>query len=330
MKRILNYTLFTLIVVMSFSSCSGPDAKQVQEKARRVFGVLPDRMPGAEKDTAELVALGKKLYFETKLSVNDTQSCNSCHLVDNNRAGVDNEKTSKGAKPGTLGDRNSPTVLNAGFHIAQFWDGRAKDLVEQAKGPILNPVEMAMPSEKAVTDKLSKDAEYKTMFAKAFPTEKNALTYVNIAKAIAAFERTLITKDRFDEFQKGDLKALSKKEMKGMETFIETGCTSCHSGNLLGGKTYQKMGSVNPYANTKDMGRFNVTKKDDDKFLFKTPSLRNIALTAPYFHDGAAATLEEAVTQMAWLQLGKKLEKDKVSEIVAFLKALSDKGRTGK
>ncbi|MFN3246723.1 MAG: cytochrome-c peroxidase, partial [Leptonema sp. (in: bacteria)] len=214
----------------------------------------------------------------------------------------------------------------AGFHIAQFWDGRAKDLVEQAKGPILNPVEMAMPSEAAVVKKISAIQEYKDLFPKAFPNEKEAITYENIAKAIAAFESTLITKDRFDDFLKGDAKSLTPEEQKGLKTFMDVGCIQCHNGALLGGNSYQKMGKLNPYE-TKDLGRYNVTKKEEDKYMFKVPSLRNVALTAPYFHDGQAKTLEDAVKQMAWLQLNKKLTDEEVQSIVAFLKSLTDKSR---
>jgi cytochrome c peroxidase len=294
------------------------------EQAKATFGTLPAQMPGAENDNPALVALGNKLYHEKRLSVNDTQSCASCHLVENNGPGVDNKRFSPGALPGTEGGRNAPTSLNAGFHMAQFWDGRAPDLKEQAKGPILNPVEMAMPSEKAVLEKLAAIPEYKDAFSKAFGSD-DALTYDNLAQAIAAFERTLITKDRFDDFQNGKASALNEEEKSGLALFMQTGCTSCHSGALLGAKMYQKMGLAKPYANTKDKGRFDVTKKDADKYFFKVPSLRNVALTAPYFHDGAAATLEEAVKTMAAIQLGKELTPEEIKSIVAFLKTLSAK-----
>jgi cytochrome c peroxidase len=197
-------------------------------------------------------------------NVNDQQACNSCHVLDNNGPGVDNKPVSDGALPGKKGERNAPTVLNAGFHIAQFWDVRAKDLVEQAKGPILNPVEMAMPSEAAVVKKISAIQEYKDLFPKAFPNEKEAITYENIAKATAAFESTLITKDRFDDFLKGDAKSLTPEEQKGLKTFMDVGCIQCQNGALLGENSYQKMGKMNPYE-TKDLGRYNVTKKEEDK-----------------------------------------------------------------
>lgn len=302
---------------------------ELRSKVSAFLQPLPDKMPGSDKDTPALVDLGKDLYFEKKLSANDSQSCNSCHAVDQNRGGVDNEATSPGAF-GKRGGRNSPTSLNAGFHVAQFWDGRAADLAAQAKGPILNPIEMAMPSEEEVIKKLSAIPKYPQAFSKAFGGDSKAITYDNLAKAIAAFERTLVTHDRVDDFLKGSDSALNNAELEGLNTFVSTGCIACHNGPLLGGNSYQKMGAVNAYSNTEDLGRYSVTKDEADKFKFKVPSLRNIALTAPYFHDGKAATLEEAVRQMAWLQLGRKLEEKEVNSIVTFLKALSDKSRAGK
>jgi len=289
---------------------------------------LPDRMPGAEKDTPALVALGKKLYLDQRLSVNNSQSCNSCHNVEGKGGGVDNQPTSPGAF-GKRGGRNSPTVLNAGFALAQFWDGRAADLVAQAKGPILNPGEMAMPSEAEVIKKLKATTDYPPLFDKAFTGAGDKLTYDNLARAIAAFERTLITRDRFDDLLKGNDKALTALERKGADLFLKTGCTTCHTGPLIGGNQYMKVGLVNSYATT-DLGRFDVTKDNDDKFKFKVPTLRNIALTAPYFHDGKIATLPDAVKKMAWHQLGKELKEDETTAIVAFLGSLTDKARAAK
>ena len=283
-------------------------------------------MPGAENDTPERVELGKKLFFDVRLSKNNSQSCNSCHAVDPGKGGVDNEPTSPGAF-GKRGDRNSPTVLNAGYHIAQFWDGRAATLEDQAKGPILNPGEMAMPEEKEVIARLSAIEDYTKGFAAAFPADKEPLNYDNLAKAIASFERTLRTHDRFDDFLKGDDTALTPAELGGLRTFMSTGCTTCHMGPALGGVMYQKMGLLKPYANEKDLGRAALTKNDAEKFFFKVPSLRNIALTHPYFHDGASKTLADAVKTMADLQLGKTLTEAETASIVTFLHALSDKER---
>ncbi|MCW7493646.1 cytochrome-c peroxidase [Leptospira sp. 2 VSF19] len=319
--------LFVSILLVTLAYCGPtPETKDLQLKAKQIIGALPEKMPGSENDTAELVSLGKKLYFEKKLSVNETQSCNSCHNVEGKGAGVDNLPTSPGAF-GKNGDRNSPTVLNAGFHFVQFWDGRAADLKAQAKGPILNPVEMAMPSEKEVLKRLNEDEEYPSLFAKAYPNEKTPVTYENLAGAIAAFERTLVTFSRFDDFINGDYKAISQAEQEGFKSFMAAGCTSCHSGNLLGGNSFRKMGQVNEYK-TNDLGLYNVTKKAEDKYFFKVPSLRNIALTGPYFHDGQVKTLEEAVKKMAYHQLGMNLSEDETKKIVTFLGTLSDKNRT--
>lgn len=319
------YLIYFIAAVAALQCGPKVDYADLRTRAKSAFGTLPAKMPGSEKDTPELIALGKMLYNDRRLSINDTQSCASCHILEGKKGGVDNTKFSPGAK-GSLGGRNAPTTLNAGFHFAQFWDGRAANLSEQAKGPVLNPVEMGMPSEKAVVQKISAIAEYKEAFAKAYPTVKDPITYQTIADAIAAFERTLITHDRFDDFINGDNKALTKEELIGMQAFMNQGCTTCHIGPLLGGNSYRKMGQARPYE-TKDLGRYDLTKKEEDKYMFKVPSLRNVALTEPYFHDGSAAALSEAVAKMAYHQLGKELGEKDVASIVTFLKALTDKER---
>ncbi|MBK9138244.1 MAG: cytochrome-c peroxidase [Verrucomicrobia bacterium] len=328
MKSSLSIAM-SLAAVGLTASVLGADIKSkipdLRETAKLLIDVMPSRMPGSENDTPAKIELGKKLYFDVRLSVNDSQSCNTCHRLDEKRGGVDNEPTSQGAH-GQRGNRNSPTVLNAGFYIAQFWDGRAKDLVEQAKGPVLNPVEMAMPSEPEVVKKLSAIKEYQDLFAKAFPTETEKITYDNIARAIAAFERTLITYDRFNDFLKGDDKALTDKELEGLELFINTGCTTCHNGPAMGGGSFQKVGLINEYK-TEDKGRYDVTKDEDDIGKFKVPSLRNIALTAPYFHHGRYKNLADVVKLMAYHQLDKRLTDAEADTLVAFLKTLTDKER---
>lgn len=321
----------TLSLVASFPSANAadkPTPAELRAKAKDLLGPLPAKMPGGDKDTPALVSLGKKLYFEKRLSANDSQSCNSCHMVDNKRGGVDNDPTSLGAF-GKRGGRNSPTTLNAGFHMAQFWDGRAATLADQAKGPILNPVEMAMPSADAVVAKLKGIKEYPPLFAKAFPEAKDLVTYDQVAQAIAAFERTLITRDRLDDFQNGDDKALTAQERDGLNLFLTIGCTTCHVGPVIGASTYQKVGLVHPYE-TPDKGRFEVTKDEDDTFKFKVPSLRNIALTGPYFHDGSQKELKGTVIKMAYLQLDKQLTDEEANAITAFLHTLTDKDRAGK
>lgn len=317
---------FVAIGVCIFGSITGLQADStLQTQAKAFFGTLPEKMPGAESDTPEKVALGERLFNDTLLSANRTQSCNSCHRVDSKLGGVDNQPTSPGAF-GKRGGRNSPTVLNAGFQTAQFWDGRAESLEHQAKGPILNPIEMAMTSDTDTVKRLRESPQYPGLFAKAFPGDKEPVTYDNVARAIAAFERTLITRDRFDDFQKGEAKALNEREQAGLKTFVETGCATCHSGPVLGGNSFQKVGLVHPFE-TNDAGRADVTKAEDDKHKFKVPMLRNIALTGPYFHDGQIVSLEEAVRKMAWHQLDKRLSEAEVQSIVAFLNALTDKER---
>lgn len=317
MKKILSIGL----ILLSSSVCADDALRQ---QANMLFGTLPKTMPGSEKDTPALVDLGKSLYMDKRLSKNDSQSCNTCHNVEKARPGVDNQATSTGAF-GKKGGRNSPTVWNAGFQSSQFWDGRAADLVAQAKGPVLNPIEMGMPDEAVVENKLRGVPQYQKQFKQAFGAD-NQITYNNIAVAIAAFERTLITRDRFDDYLKGDNKALSAQEQKGLQAFINNGCAGCHSGPTLGGKMFMKMGMVNAYANQKDQGRYDLTKNEADRMMFKVPMLRDVARTAPYFHDGSVNSLEEAVRQMAWLQLGKKMDDATVNDITAFLKAMNHKG----
>ena len=324
MKYITWIVISSLLVATA--TVFADDSDRLIRRANRYFSPLPAAMPGAENDTPERVALGKKLYFEKRLSINDTQSCASCHRLEDGFAGVDNLPVSPGAR-GEQGTRNSPTVLNAGWQDSQFWDGRAADLVEQAKGPILNPIEMGMPDEQAVEEKVRGIAEYQRAFALAFPGNEPAITYQNIAEAIAAFERTLITPSRFDEFMNGDAGALSVAEQRGLNDFIKIDCKSCHDGKLLGGEAYEPLGKENPYENQADLGIYALTKDEDDRMVFKVSPLRNVALTAPYFHDGKIKTLDEAVRKMGKLQLDKELTDQQTSDITSFLKALTDKRR---
>jgi len=291
-------------------------------QAQALFGKLPATMPGSEKDTPAMVALGKKLYFEVGISINKTQSCNTCHPIDNKGAGADHLKTGKGAE-GKFGDRNDPPTMNAGFQIAQFWDGRAATLEVQAQGPPLNPIEMGMPDAGALVKRLKNIKQYPADFKKAFPGEKDPVTFDNFAKAVAAFERTLITRGRFDRFMDGDKQALTSQEREGLRTFINVGCVQCHSGPNLGGMTFQKMGVFHEYSD-KDPGRFKVTNLESDKHVFKVPMLRNVTLTAPYFHDGEVGNLSEAVDMMGYLQLNKKLKVEEVNNILRFLSTLAD------
>lgn len=287
--------------------------------AKAVFQPLPEFMEkGGVRATDDQINLGRTLYYETRLSKSQTISCNSCH--DLARFGVDGNPTSPGHK-GQLGGRNSPTSLNAALHIAQFWDGRAADVEAQAKGPVLNPGEMAMKDEASVVAVLKSIPAYEEMFRKAFPDQPDPITYDHMADAIGAFERGLVTPSPFDRFLEGDLKALSPEQQAGLSTFMSTGCTACHSGVGVGGAGYFKLGQAVPYE-TADLGRFELTKNEADKYVFKAPGLRNITKTGPYFHDGSITTLESAVTLMGKHQLGRDLDAKAVGEIVAFLGAL--------
>ncbi len=314
------------VVLYASAATDQIDAAALHAQAVAQFQAIPAQAPGSENDTREMIELGRQLYFETALSLDNSQSCNSCHRIDNALGGVDNLPTSPGVN-GENGSRNSPTVLNAALQIAQFWDGRAADLAEQAKGPVLNPVEMAMPDEAAVVARLLAKDEYVAAFAAAFPGVPDPVNYDAMASAIAAFERTLLTHDRFDDFLGGDLAALNETERAGLKTFMDTGCAACHSGVALGGNNYMKLGLVKPYPASDDVGREQVTGNPADRQVFKMPMLRNIALTAPYFHNGQVATLDEAVRQMAEYQLGRQLDDRQVAQIIAFLNALTDKER---
>ncbi len=266
-----------------------------------------------------LVELGKKLYFDPRLSKSGFISCNSCHNL--SMGGTDNLKTSIGHN-WQKGPINAPTVLNSSFNLAQFWDGRAKTLKDQAGGPIANPGEMAFTHELAV-DVLYSIPAYKAEFKKVF--KDDAVTIDGVTRAIAAFEETLVTPNsRFDQWLMGKKDALTKDELGGYKLFKESGCTACHNGPAVGGNSFQKMGVVAPYtASSPAEGRVAVTGKDADRFNFKVPTLRNVELTYPYFHDGEAATLTQAVDTMGRLQLGRTFTAAENAQIVAFLKTLT-------
>lgn len=270
--------------------------------------------------TEEKIALGRMLYFEKRVSKNHDLSCNSCHDLQN--FGVDGKPFSEGHKK-QLGGRNSPSVYNAAGHVAQFWDGRAADVEAQAKGPVLNPVEMSMKDDAQVLATLKSIPGYPEAFAKAFPGEKEPMTYDNFGKAIGAFERKLLTPGKWDDFLGGKVDALSEAEKEGLNAFLETGCAACHSGPYLGGTMYMKSGLIKPWPNDKDLGRFDVTKNEADKGVFKVPSLRNVAKTGPYFHDASGKTLEASIKTMAEFQLGKTLDDATTAKIATFLGALT-------
>lgn len=288
--------------------------------------------------SAAKVDLGRQLFFDPRLSLDGTVSCFSCHNV--MTGGGDDDRATSVGVGGKLGNRSAPTVLNTAFMSVLFWDGRAVSLEEQAKGPLINPLEMAMPDHAAVIGRLRKIPGYVSQFKAVFGG-KDALNIDNVARAIAAYERTLLTPDSpVDRFLKGDKRALSAQAMNGMKLFDRLGCVSCHSGPNYAGHitregavfypwSLQKFpwfrGSIyeSKYELSKDLGRFEVTRNKKDLHMFRIPSLRNIALTAPYMHNGRVPNLEEAVRVMARTQLNKELEDGQVKEIVAFLEGLT-------
>ena len=274
------------------------------------------------RPSPQKVALGRMLFFDKRLSRGHDIACNSCH--DLAKFGADGKPTSPGSGGG-LGTRNSPTVFNAATHIAQFWDGRAADVETQATGPILNPREMAMPDEKAVVAVLSTIPAYLRLFDRAFPDEKPSLTLAHVGIAIGSFVRGLVTTSRWDKFIAGDSAALTAEETYGLHVFVDTGCMTCHTGPQVGGTMFQRVGALLPWPNQKDRGRIEVTKAPADEMVFKVPTLKNVAETGPYFHDGSVADLETAIKMMGRHQLGIELETREVKAIAAWLRSMTGK-----
>ncbi len=274
--------------------------------------------PPADVDSAK-AEIGKQLFFDPRLSKSGFLSCNSCHNL--SMGGSDNLPSSVG-HGWQQGPINSPTVLNASYNIAQFWDGRASDLKEQAAGPIANPKEMAMPHDLAL-EIIASIPGYVEAFAMAYGDD--AVTLERVTETIAEFERTLVTPGApFDRWLRGDERALDEEEKAGYALFKDSGCTACHNGPAVGGGMFQKMGLIEPYeTDNAAQGRYALTGKEGDRMVFKVPTLRNVELTYPYFHDGGAETLDEAVRVMGRLQLGREFSDDEVAQLVAFLKTLT-------
>jgi cytochrome c peroxidase len=317
---LLSVLALPFMAVQADKEASRPKAP-VDPAMLQSFAPLPPVVESpANPITAEKVSLGRMLYFDPRLSRNQQISCNTCHPL--NRYGVDGERVSTGFK-GQHGTRNAPSVYNAAGHLAQFWDGRAATVEAQASGPMLNPVEMAMPSPQFAVQVLKTMPGYVAAFHRAFPGQPDPVTLDDAALAIGAFERELVTPSRWDKFLKGDAAALNKPEVAGLNKFLETGCQLCHSGAYVGGEQFMKLGVVKPWPSQSDLGRYAVTHQAQDRLVFKVPSLRNIEKTGPYFHDGSVRTLEEAVRDMAEYQLGKKLQPQEVQAIVAWLKTLT-------
>jgi len=298
---------------------------------------LPEQAPAPADNptTPEKVELGRMLFMDPRFSSTGTVSCNSCHNV--MLGGEDNRAVSMGVH-GKTGGRSAPTVWNSGFSSSQFWDGRAPTLEEQAKGPVANPIEMGMSDVEKAMDRLRDIPGYLPYFERAFGSD-NPLTVENAARAVAAYERTLITPDSpYDRYVKGEEQALTEQQVRGMETFAAVGCTACHSGPAFNGPsmspgtgyfmkfpTFPGSEYDDKYRLAEDSGRFGVTGNEADKHVWKVPTLRNIAVTAPYFHNGQVKTLDEAVRVMGKTQLNQDLGDDQVADIVAFLHALTGK-----
>lgn len=321
--------LFSLLIACNNkekqkSSKNDDDEYELLSQAQTFF--QPISSLDLKEPDPEKVNLGKHLYFDTRLSGEGNISCNSCHNL--NTYGVDNERFSPGDAPGTVGGRNSPTVFHAALHSMQFWDGRAEDVEEQAGGPILNPLEHNIKDEKQLVNRLKQVDLYQELFEKAYSDSIDPISFENLTNAIGAFERTLMPESRFDEYLEGDTDALNEQEKKGLHTFIESGCITCHSGVALGGQMMQKFGLFYDYwkhteSEDVDLGLYDISEKDTDKYFFKVPGLRNIEHTAPYFHDGSIDDLNQSIRIMGKLQRDVDLSEDEIEDIAVFFESLS-------
>lgn len=326
MQRIFATPLLLAVVGIASAGPAALAQAGPLQQAQKMFQPVPTEPPVLADNpiTPAKVELGKMLFFDPRLSSSWLISCNTCHNVA--LGGVDLLPTSIG-HGWQRGSRNAPTVFNAVLHVAQFWDGRAPDLKAQAKGPMGAAVEMNSTPERTVQT-LGSIPEYVARFGQAFPGGDTPLTFDNVARAIEAFEATLLTPGaRFDRFLRGDGAALNAQEQRGLAAFMERGCANCHNGAAVGGAGYYPFGVVErPVAAIlppADKGRFAVTKAATDEYVFKVPSLRNVALTAPYFHSGGAWELEQAVAVMGSAQLGRALPAEETRDIVAFLRTLT-------
>ena len=316
---ILSVVLVILLAVTYLLSAGSGVA--INTAALHLFRPLPATMDSTGNPaTPAKVKLGRMLYYEPRLSADQKISCNTCHPLD--AYGAESDPVSTGFK-GQKGTRNAPTVYNAAAHFVQFWDGRAPSVEEQAKGPVTNPVEMAMASDTATVHTLKSIPGYAALFKEAFPNDADPITFNNMALAIGAFERGLVTPSRWDRYLAGDTNALTDAEKAGFNKFAEAGCHACHNGAYVGGNSFQKLGIVTPWPDQKDAGRAGVTKESADNMVFKVPSLRNVKKTAPYFHDGSVATISEAIRDMAVHQRGAKLSDSDINAISTWFDSLT-------
>jgi cytochrome c peroxidase len=306
-----------------FSKQPVPEKSELAKKADNFFKSIST----VEYSTIpqNKIDLGKKLFFDKTLSKSGVISCNSCHNLDT--FGVDNKVFSIGDNK-ELNVRNSPSVIYASLNAMQFWDGHAKTLEEQAGESLLNPVQNGIPDAAFLEKKLRAIPEYQTLFKNVYPNDAEPITFANITNAISAFERQLLPKSKFDDYLDGNENALNEQEKKGLNAFMDNGCTTCHSGVAVGGQLMQKLGLYGEYSkltNSKkvDMGLYERTKKEGDQFMFKVPNLRNVEKTYPYLHDGSVTSLKETIKIMGKLQVNKDISDADANDIEAFLKTLT-------
>jgi cytochrome c peroxidase len=325
-RQKLRGMVFIAILFCAGMSLGANGDEDLLKQAKQIFGPLPQVMTSEKNPvTPEKVKLGKILFYENRISVDGTVSCARCHPI--GLYAADGLKKSIGNNC-KVNPRNAPTLFNAAGQISAHWIGNRVDVEDQARQSVTGPPSFGMPSNEAVEAKLKGIPGYTELFKKAFPGESGPVTVDNFARAVGAFERTLVTPSPFDSFLRGDLAALNEQEKRGLKTYMEAGCIMCHSGPYVGGQMYEKFGIFEPYwkytkSEPIDEGRYAVTKNEADKYAFKVPVLRNVAKTSPYFHDGSVDKLEEAVWIMGKIQLNRDLTKVQVEEIVSFLKSLT-------
>ncbi|MCW7506757.1 cytochrome-c peroxidase [Leptospira levettii] len=312
-----------LISIQFFNDISF--ASDLQQRAKNQIGSLPDFPPGSEDDTDAKINLGNKLFRDINLSANQIQACVTCHPIDGRSAGMDRQSTPRGTF-GQLGKRNTPTILNVGYSSVLFWDGRRNSLYDQAIDPFINPIEMSLSSESELIQKIQNDPSYSEYFVRAFPSNPN-ISLHNVRLSLASFERSLISKSKFDDFVMGNLLIFNRQELEGLNIFLEVGCTNCHSGYMLGGNNLSKLESSFLY-NPNDFGKFEITGNSNDRYLFKIPSLRNVTLTQPYFHDGSVTSLRVTIERMNEYKLNRRLSSSEIDLLIVFLKTLSDKTKS--
>ena len=332
--------LVSLICLLILFSCDNlaKDSKSQQQKKIQLTSIdkelidealsycrpIPIKFNSAKETikTQAKISLGKKLFFEPRLSLDGQQSCNSCHQL--STYGVNRSAQSRGHGVYPI-RRNVPTVFNSSLHLAQNWDGRISSLENQAMELILTPGVSLVEGQSTILKRIQSIPDYQKAFEQAFPERNGEISLKNIGQAIASFERTLLTPAPFDSFLRGEASALSNKQKEGLRLVMNYGCIACHGGPSFGGGMFQKFGLLQPYSNTQDMGRYHITKQEEDKFVFKVPSLRNIAKTAPYFHDGKTISLKDAIKTMDKYQLGQNLSPETIEKIGAFLESLTGK-----